>query len=405
MIIWPVENHRMAQGSHNAAPNAVGYQHQTWWALVELLRSGPDRPDAAISLELFDDIAWDNAGTPTEMLQVKHHEGKSRSLTDRSKDVWKTLQVWMDTASPGDAYGPSLALVTTQVAAPGSAMAALRAVDRDEEAAAALLEDVADEKGDKETLATRRQFLALALSERRTFLHRIRIADGSPHAEDVQAAVRACLQWTLPRGHEDLFLAMVWQWWDTQALALLQGRLTSLDVGAAQAAIADIRDRFTCENLPTLVQLGDVDEDEIGEMYRAHPFVQQMQWVAYPPKNLQKAIVDYYRAYTQAVRWVDEDLIGIGELETFEHELVDEWEREFDWMMDSLDDDADEKAKREAGKAMLRTLLGNTGITVRSRYNEPFFARGQRHILADGGHIGWHADFKNRVEELLKIRI
>ncbi|OEJ21924.1 hypothetical protein AR457_38990 [Streptomyces agglomeratus] len=152
----------MAQGSHDAAPNAVGYQHQTWWALVELLRSGPHRPDAAITLELYDDIALDDAGTPTELLQVKHHQASGRRLTDRAMDVWKTIQVWMDMASPGDPDGPALVLVTTQTAAPGSAMACLRATGRDEQAALTLLEAVAAEEGAKETRPTRQQFLSLA---------------------------------------------------------------------------------------------------------------------------------------------------------------------------------------------------------------------------------------------------
>ncbi|MFG1697215.1 ABC-three component system protein [Nonomuraea sp. NPDC049309] len=395
----------MARGSHNAGPNAIGYQHQTWWALLELLRSGPERPDSAISLELYDDIAWDQAGTPTELLQVKHHQGNHRALTDRATDVWKTLQVWMDTALPGNVEGPALALVTTQVAAEGSAMAALRAIGRDEEAALAILEVIAAEKGSKETSATRQQFLGLTPSERRSFLHRIRVIDGSVHIEDVNAAVRTCLRWTLPLGHEELFLSMVWQWWDGQALALLQRRLISLDVGAAHAAIDDIRDQFARANLPTLIHLAEVNEDELREQYRTRPFVQQMQWVAFPPRNLQKAIVDYYRAYTQAVLWMDEDLIGIAELTRFEHELVDEWEREFEWMVDSLDEDADEAAKRAAGKELLRTLLNQTGITIRSRYNDPFFARGQRHILADSGTIGWHADFKARIQDLLSVRL
>ena len=83
---------------------------------------------------------------------------------------------------------------------------------------------------------------------------------------------------------------------------------------------------------------------------------------------------------------------------------MDEWEREFDWMIDTLDDDADEAAKQEAGKQMLRQLLTQTGITVRARYNEPFFARGKRHVLADSGRIGWHPDFESRIQELLQVR-
>ncbi len=40
----------MGSTSHGAAPSAVGYQHQTWWALSELLQPGASRPDAAITL-------------------------------------------------------------------------------------------------------------------------------------------------------------------------------------------------------------------------------------------------------------------------------------------------------------------------------------------------------------------
>ncbi|NML54803.1 hypothetical protein HHL19_18625 [Streptomyces sp. R302] len=103
----------MGKGSHGAAPNAIGYQHQTWWALVELLQSGAGRPDAALSLELYDDVAWERDGSATELLQVKHHIGQHRTLTDSATDIWRTLKVWMDEASPADADGPALALVTT----------------------------------------------------------------------------------------------------------------------------------------------------------------------------------------------------------------------------------------------------------------------------------------------------
>jgi hypothetical protein len=128
-----------------------------------------------------------------------------------------------------------------------------------------------------------------------------------------------------------------------------------------------------------------------------------MQWVAYPPRLLEKAIVDYYRAYAQTTRWLDEDLIGVAELTNFEAELVDEWEREFEWMLDTLDEGVDETIKQRAGKEMLRQLLNQTGITVRARYNDSFFARGKRHDLADSGEIGWHPDFKSRIHAVLQV--
>ena len=405
MIVPRGDTARMASTSHSAAASALGYQHQTWWGLAELLRAGAGRPDAAITLELHDDVAWEQAATPTELLQVKHHRNTDRTLTDNSVDLWRTLKVWMDTATPGDDDGPQLVLITTQHAGEGAAVAALRREGRDVNAALRGLDAVAQDADSRETQRARAQFLGLSRSERRTFISRILVVDASPHIEDVAALVRACLHWTLPAGHEDLFLALVWRWWDEQALAMLQRRRRSVDVGAAHAAISEIRDRFTNESLPTLVGLREVDQEILVAEYCTHTFVQQMQWVSFPHRVLEQAIVDYYRAYTQTVRWLDEDLIGVSELTKFEEELIDEWEREFEWMLDSLDDDADEAAKQQAGKELLRLLLDRTGITVRARYDEPFFARGQRHTLADTGRVGWHPDFQRRLQGLLQVSV
>ncbi|WP_027930089.1 ABC-three component system protein [Amycolatopsis thermoflava] len=393
----------MAASTHGAGPSAVGYQHQTWWALVELLRAGPERPDAAITLELHDDVAWEENGSPTELLQVKHHQRAQRSLTDSSVDVWRTLRVWMDEANPGDPDGPKLVLVTTQTAGVGSAMEALRPRGRNASAALTALENIASTSRSQETDSSRKQFLALSSSERRTFVSRIVVLDGSPSIDDASESVRIPLHWTLPMGHEDLFLSLVWRWWDQQALAMLQGRLARVDVSAAQQAIAEIRDRFTMDNLPTLVELVGLNVGDIERDHASHAFVHQMRWVDYPPKNLQKAMIDYYRAYTQTARWLDEDLIGVADLTRFELELIDEWERQFEWMLDELDPDADEAAKKKAGKLLLRELLDRTGITIRARYQDPFFARGQRHMLADRGKVGWHPDFQVRLEQLLQV--
>ncbi|MFD0535098.1 ABC-three component system protein [Actinomadura luteofluorescens] len=60
-----------------------------------------------------------------------------------------------------------------------------------------------------------------------------------------------------------------------------------------------------------------------------------------------RRVVDYFRAYTHTVQWLDEQLIGMPELERFEAELIDEWEREFEWMLLELDEDTDEAAGLE----------------------------------------------------------
>ena len=228
----------MASVPYSGAPSAVGYQHQTWWALYELLRSGIDRPDAAITLELYDDVAWEENGTPTQLLQLKHHQNTYRALTDTSTDLWRTLRVWMNTAIPGDAAGAQLLLVTTQTASSGTAVAALRPDTFDIKVALTGLEAVAHQATSQQTELARTQFLTLNSSDRRAFISRIRIIDSSPCINDIQKLVRARLLWALPTGREELFLAMVWNWWDEQSLTMLQGRRRSVDIGTARTAIA-----------------------------------------------------------------------------------------------------------------------------------------------------------------------
>jgi hypothetical protein len=146
----------VAGTSHTAAPAALGYIYQCRWPLLALLRDSGDRPDCQITLELYDDVAWDDNGTPTELLQVKHHINSARGLGDKDIDWWRTIQVWMDLHDPADGAGPKLAMVTTQLAPEGSAAAALRPSARDAGLALQRLETAARDSRAEVTCAAGR---------------------------------------------------------------------------------------------------------------------------------------------------------------------------------------------------------------------------------------------------------
>ena len=368
-----------------------------------MLLTGPDRPDATLTLEMHDDVAWEENGTPTELLQTKHHQQTARTLGDSGDDMWRSLLVWLQTASPGDPDGPLMHLVSTDVAAAGSAAFALRAGTRDEPAALARLAGAAVNSASAATEKARSRFLALGEAGQRVFLARITVVDGAPHLEDVDARARRVLAWALPKSHEDLFMHMLWGWWDGQAIGVLRGLRGGISVPEVYQKISDLRDQFTQDRLPTLVELGDIDAAELSAAYAGHPFVHQLGWVNWPPVNLQKAVIDYFRAYTQTARWVSEDLIGLDELQRFEEELVDEWEREFEFMRIDLGESGTEADKQRAGAKLLRQLLDAAAVRVRARYDDAFFARGKRHELADMGRVGWHADFEARLRDILQL--
>ena len=386
--------------NHSANSTALGYLYQTDWALLELLSSRRSKSDAAISLELLDDVAWEDGAQPQELLQVKHHQNRAGSLGDMSVDLWKTLMVWMDDSRWLDASGPTLALVSTSSAPAGGIASLLGTAGRDIDNAIVKLDAAAANSTTMATDSSRAKWLSLTPAQKLGLIARVRIADNGPLLQAVDDAVARELFHVIPTEHADMFLGLVWRWWRRVSIDMLRRTRRSVSVIEANQQISSIRDMFTSENLPTLVQLADVDEDDLIGVHDDYQFVEQLRWVKVTTVNLRKSIVDYYRAVTQTTQWIDNSLIGLLELEQFEDNLRDEWSRCFDDMIDDLPDDADESARQEAGKSLFRKLRDSTAVSVRAKYNDPFFARGKRHELVNGGGIGWHPDFVQRLEML-----
>jgi hypothetical protein len=204
-----------------------------------------------------------------------------------------------------------------------------------------------------------------------------------------------------PVGHQDIFMGLVWSWWHAKVIDMLQGRRQGVSYLEVSAYLDDLKGQFSSPDmLPTTVPEEEFDQSTVSE-YLDRPFVHQLRWVGVVNRAVQSAIIDYYRAYVQSARWVEDDLIGTDELDKFERRLKDEWEREFDFMIAGLPADADDHVKREAGLRLLHERMNQAQVRLRARYDEPFFSRGIHHGLADDGHVGWHPEFEKRLEGML----
>jgi len=64
-------------GQFSAADSALGYLYQVQVALLWSLRRLRTGEDIAVSLETLDDVAFESAGRPDELLQTKHHQSPS----------------------------------------------------------------------------------------------------------------------------------------------------------------------------------------------------------------------------------------------------------------------------------------------------------------------------------------
>ena len=198
----------------------------------------------------------------------------------------------------------------------------------------------------------------------------------------------------------DTYLDLVWAWWTGTSIAMLKRDRGPVPVEEMLTVLERIRDQFTRDNLPLLVDVDEIDVNAGLLQDEGRPYVHQLKILEVLPRQLQKAILDYQQAYLQDTRWLNVHLVDYDELEKFSKRLVDEWERAFDHMCSELPDGASEDDKRKAGRNLLHTLSDST-LSIRARFQDPFHARGKRHELADLRKIGWHPDFEDHLAKLL----
>ncbi|MEY8798764.1 hypothetical protein AB9K35_00245 [Leisingera sp. XS_AS12] len=169
---------------YNASGSMAGYLFQCRLALLKSLKLIRRNPDAIISVEKFDDIAFENADYADCLIQAKHHV-QPKSLGDKSVDLWKTLLIWMEGAQHGifELSKTTYVLITTASCPPNSAMERLRegASKTDIDAAYDLLSTAAESSKSDVTSDARTAFLKMTPDEAKLLLSRITVIDQHPN--------------------------------------------------------------------------------------------------------------------------------------------------------------------------------------------------------------------------------
>lgn len=389
------------ESSHGAAGQALGYVHQCMWALVELGKRATSEPATQLRLETLDDIEFDIAGSPSELLQTKHHTRGDGPLTAQAVDLWRTLNVWMDLPSSSKLM---LRLVTTRTLSEESGLIRLRAGEnRDISLAVKELLDAARTSTNEATKKWREKFLGLDEAVRVELADRVIIDDGLLPAAHIDKELIRTFRYAYPTGCEEVFLHILKGWWSGVSVQLLDRSLEAVAGQDLIVQVAEIADQLKSDTLPIDPAVMQEHNKSISDLYRDRPFVQQLLWIALENNRLWKAIRDYHRSFTQRSFWLRHQLLAETELERFAFRLHDEWEQIFDLRVAAM--------KRErrtdhdvVGQEILEELARESRARLRDRFDEPWFNRGMFHALADGElgyRIGWHPDFESKLEEML----
>lgn len=193
----------------------AGYLFQCRLALLHALELTRRKPEAVVSIEKFDDIAFETENHADCLVQAKHHV-VPKPLGDMSEDVWKTLLIWMEGAKRGvfEVNKTTYMLVTTATSPPDSAMSKLRegASEADVNASYDLLKTAAQDSTNSATEGARSAFLEMTADEAKLLLSRVVVIDNHPNLTDVFSDIVAGLNILAPTNAE-LAAQYLEGWW------------------------------------------------------------------------------------------------------------------------------------------------------------------------------------------------
>ena len=386
---------------HGASSALTGYLFQCRCALLKGLQAVPNSPELAISIEKFDDIAFETVGEPVELVQTKHHLGKKTSLSDSSVDLWKTLLIWSSLVAKNTEalFRLKFVLLTTAVAQEGSAASYLRLRDRNEEKADKRLLQIASQSKSKGNVEAYQAYRSLPETIRLNLLKATMIFDGSPNIVDVRDDISREVFYAAPRGQIDNFVERLEGWWFGLLIKALAGTAPKpIPVLAIDQRIDELREEFKRAALPVDYKNKLPPSTVIAELDK-RPFVRQLRKIQIGPQRIEFAIRDYYRASEQRSRWAREDLLVDGEVENYERELIEAWEPRHAAMVDELKPECGPDKKIAAAQSLFKWVEREASFPLRT-VREHFLTHGSYHILSNRYILGWHPEFRIDPEAL-----
>jgi hypothetical protein len=397
VIGTPARGCRLNSGNQfNASGSLAGYLFQCRLALLLGLQTVKRKPNGHISIEKFDDIAFESDDLAECLIQAKHHIG-AKNLSDSSEDIWKTLRIWMSdfTSRIISNSETRRLLITTALAAEGSAMSMLRPESSNELRVTARLklQEIAKQSKNVATTNGRSAFLALTDQQADLLLSSIWVIDRHPNLHDVMDEIEGELRILAPSHPEKVAEALEGWWLKVVGKRLIGEECAQISVQDIMRKAHEIGGWYRPDGLPVSdpAELGDkpYHPDDEGEIY-----VKQMRLIQLSKTAVESGIRDFYRSNAQRSKWARENLLLDGEASRYDAKIKDQWERRFEQECGSADS-ADDNGKRQIGRNVF--FWANQQQVGFRNVVETWITSGSFHGLSDRLEVGWHPDFNHHL--------
>jgi hypothetical protein len=391
------------RSAFDASASAIGYLFQVRSALFLAVK----RDDSAdqLSLEMIDDVAFNTADSattsPVELLQFKHSLIRKAVLSDRSIDLWKSLRVWSELirAKRVDPQRTIFTLVTTATSTSSGGLARLRHIHRDPERARTDIEAAGASSANQKVKLASACLNKLSMSDRKALFNNLYLLDSAPGIQETRRLLEHELRYLVDDPQTQLtgFTDRLEGWWFRTAVDhLVADQKTPIAVDSVQRQVRDLREQFKRECLPDDFLTASVPDDHTAAA-ADRCFVRQLTLIHVSQQQIRLAQENYYRAYQQRSLWIRENLLGLNEIERYEHRLIDEWRQKQSIALDGLSATAMDDERALCGKGIYiwtqETAVGMSALFIRPQFQSGYMVRGSFHMLADLLRVGWHPDY------------
>lgn len=393
---------------HTAPGQMAGYLFQIERTLYWLARSSRG---AKVGLEAFvDDIAVKNDGNDKLVIleQDKHSISGNRSpLGNRSKDLWKTFNIWLKAIDEGDVDldKTQFHIVTNANLPPGSILNKIASsetevdFDRCIEQLHSLCVDVPEDL----ELVTQ-SVLNHGDNVLKDLIKRIWISDGtaSTHGEQLREAIVSDLHLPSDIPTEEV-IQLLTGWILEVAMVSLRERrpvwITREAFDNQYFRIVEIlRNRAFRERAIDLLPVSEVERNA----HRERTFVMQLLEIAVDDTNeeLIGAIDSFIRCSTELTRLSHEGNITHRDIEEFKLRLIQRWQMIFNrrkrLMVRELESNNNyQKVAKDTGYEIYQESIYHRELLAGQQTEEYYLTSGYYHGLADETILGWHPDWES----------
>lgn len=393
--------------SSSASAQALGYIYQIPYALY-LILTGPVDAKHSIRMEGLDDIEFWTKDKLSELLQLKRHGDRTKNLTDRSEDLWRSIRAWSIHFQEGKISlpGTNLKLITTAQSAEDSIASLLgtNKETRNTEKALRRLLSVAESPTTNLEKFTR-PFMKLFPLQRGSLVEAIEILTDSPDFSGLDEKVKHEIRLLAPGHIEELYQDIL-GWWVIQIQDhLLNGSVEMISANTVSLRIHEKGRHYLPDALPPYSRDAELPETPNVEK-DSRQFVAQLRAIELKTRQIETAMREHYQACTDRIIWIERDLLFVNDLDTFDKRLGRKWEEYCDRLDGqrkregrTISDDIDNEEGIIWGQEIYEKIQDiNLPIKeddARTAYS--YVTRGSYHKLADENppKVWWHPKYSH----------